>query len=87
MNTEEKILQILEQVTGTDEVRRDREISLFRAGLIDSLGAIEMLVAIDEELGIRIEPTEVDREEIDTPAKIIEYVTKKEQQCAMSNEQ
>jgi len=80
MSTEERILQILEQVTGTDEVRRDRGISLFKSGLIDSLGAIEMLVAIDEQLGVVIEPTEVDRAEIETPNMIIEYVTKKEQQ-------
>lgn len=80
MSTEERILQILEQVTGTDEVRRDRGISLFKSGLIDSLGAIELLVAIDEQLGVVIEPTEVDRAEIETPNMIIEYVTKKEQQ-------
>ncbi len=78
MSTEEKVLQILEQVTGTDEVRNDLDISLFQAGLIDSLGAIEILVAIEEGLGIRIEPTEVGREEIDTPNMIIAYVKKKE---------
>jgi D-alanine--poly(phosphoribitol) ligase subunit 2 len=45
--------------------------------LLDSFGAIELLVAIDEEFGIRIEPTELAREEFDTPNKIIGYVTKK----------
>jgi D-alanine--poly(phosphoribitol) ligase subunit 2 len=74
---EEKILSLLEELCGSDEVRRDRNVDLFATGLLDSFGAIELLVAIDEKFGIRIEPTEVAREEFDTPNKIIEYVTKK----------
>jgi D-alanine--poly(phosphoribitol) ligase subunit 2 len=74
---EEKILSVLEELCGSDEVRRDRDVNLFATGLLDSFGAIELLVAIDEEFGIRIEPTELAREEFDTPNKIIGYVTKK----------
>ena len=74
---EEKILSLLEELCGSDEVRRDRDVDLFATGLLDSFGAIELLVAIDEEFGIRIEPTELAREEFDTPNKIIGYVTKK----------
>jgi D-alanine--poly(phosphoribitol) ligase subunit 2 len=77
---EEKILSLLEELCGSDEVRRDRDVNLFATGLLDSFAAIELLVAIDEEFGIRIEPTEVAREEFDTPHKIIEYMIKKGQQ-------
>lgn len=71
---ENKILDILEGVCGTDEVREDLEINLFEAGLLDSLGVIELLVNIEDELGIKIEPTAVERNMIDTPSKIINLV-------------
>ncbi|NLI93392.1 MAG: D-alanine--poly(phosphoribitol) ligase subunit DltC [Peptococcaceae bacterium] len=74
---EEKILEILEAISGTDEVRNDRDLNLFEAGLLDSLGVIELLVGIEEQLGIKIEPTEVDRKEIDTTNKILSYIAKR----------
>lgn len=71
---EEKILDILEVICGVDEVKEDRDINLFDNGLLDSLGVIELLVQIEEKLGIVIEPTEVDREQIETPNKLINYI-------------
>lgn len=74
---EQKILDILENICGTDEVKEDRDINLFDAGLLDSLGVIELLVEVEGSLGIRIEPTEVERSQIDTPNKIIVYIENK----------
>lgn len=74
---EEKVFEILESVCGTDEVREDRNIDLFENGLIDSLGIIELLLAIEEKLNIKIQPTEVKREEIATPNKLIEYLSQR----------
>jgi D-alanine--poly(phosphoribitol) ligase subunit 2 len=34
---EEQILTILEDITGTDEIRENRELDLFGEGLLDSL--------------------------------------------------
>lgn len=75
---ENKILEILENVCGTDEVLEEMDLELFDAGLLDSLGVIELLVTIEEELNIRIEPTEVERAMISTPAKLIKYVKERE---------
>lgn len=71
----EKILEILEEICGTDEVRNDLDIDLYESGLLDSLGTIELLIKIEEELGIKIEPTEIEREQIQTPNKIIKYLS------------
>jgi D-alanine--poly(phosphoribitol) ligase subunit 2 len=71
---EEKILDILETICGVDEVKEDKDINLFDNGLLDSLGVIELLVQIEEKLGIVIEPTEVEREHIETPNKLINYI-------------
>ncbi len=71
---EEKILKILESICGTDEVREDKDINLFENGLLDSLGVIELILEIETELGIAIQPTEIERKDIDTPNKIIGYL-------------
>lgn len=74
---EKEVLDILMEITGTDEIKEDRDINLFEDGLLDSLGMIELLVQLEEKLGIVIEPTEVDRKDIETPNKIIEYLSKR----------
>jgi D-alanine--poly(phosphoribitol) ligase subunit 2 len=74
---EEKVLEILEELCGTDEVRENRDINLFEAGLLNSLGVIELLLQIKDKMGIIIQPTEIEREDIETPNKIIDYLAKK----------
>ena len=74
---EEKIFEVLEEICATDEVREDRDLDLFENGLIDSLGVIELLIQIEESLGIKIQPTEIQREDIATPNKIIEYLSQR----------
>lgn len=71
---EEKVLEILESICNTDEVREDMDINLFDNGLLDSLGIIELILEIEKELGIVIQPTEVERKDIDTPNRIIKYL-------------
>lgn len=71
---EQKILDILVGLCGTDEVIEDRDIDLFENGLLDSLGTIELLLQLEEKLGVKIQPTELQREDISTPNKIIKYL-------------
>lgn len=74
---EEKVLAILEELCGTDEVRNDKNLNLFETGILDSLGVIELLIKIEENFGIKLQPTEVQRTDIDTPQKIIDYLKKR----------
>jgi D-alanine--poly(phosphoribitol) ligase subunit 2 len=71
---EEKILEVLESICGTDEVRVDKDIDLFDNGLLDSLGIIELILEIENKLGVVIQPTEIERRDFDTPNKIIKYL-------------
>ena len=73
-NIEEKVLDMLEDICDDDAVREERDIDLFDAGLLDSMAAIELLVAIEEDLGVQIAPTAVDREEMNTVNKIIHQI-------------
>lgn len=74
VNTEEKALDMLEDICDDDAVREERDIDLFDAGLLDSMAAIELLVAIEEEFGVQIAPTAVDRDEMNTVNKIIHQI-------------
>ena len=53
-----------------------KDINLKEEGLMDSLAFVELLVRL-EEFGIEVAPTEVTYEEIDTPNKIIKYVSER----------
>ena len=71
-----RILTILEELTGSPEVRTNLDIALLDDGLLDSLGFVELLVALskDESLQLNIAPAEIERNEWSTPRKICESV-------------
>ena len=71
---EEKMLDILEEVCGDDEVRVRRDEDLFALGLLDSMGAIELVVDIEDAVDVCIAPTEVERDERNTVNLIIHQV-------------
>ena len=71
---EEKMLDILEEVCGDDEVRTNRDEDLFALGLLDSMGDIELLVDLEDVFGVYIAPTEVERDEMNTVNLIIHQV-------------
>lgn len=72
---EEKILDMLEEICEDEAVRTERDMDLFEAELLDSLGFAELLVTIEEELGIVIAPSEVTREDMNTVNKILALVS------------
>ena len=73
---EERILEIPEESCEDEVVYEDKDINLKEEGLMDSLAFVELLVRL-EEFGIEVAPTEVTYEEIDTPNKIIKYVSER----------
>lgn len=74
MSTAERVLAVLVDVTQVDEVRDDGDLRLYESGVIDSLGTVELLLALAQEFSIEISPTEVDRERWATPRRIVEFV-------------
>jgi D-alanine--poly(phosphoribitol) ligase subunit 2 len=67
----EKVLQLLESVAETDEVRTNLELRLYECQLLDSIKTVELMVRIEEEFGLKISPSEFERENWGTPRKII----------------
>lgn len=75
--TEERLLTLIEDITGEPAIREERDIDLFSEGLFDSMAAIELLVALESEFGVFIAPTEVEREEMNTVNLIIQRVAER----------
>jgi D-alanine--poly(phosphoribitol) ligase subunit 2 len=68
---QEKVLQLLELVTETAEVRTNLELPLYESQLLDSIRTVELMIRIEEEFGLKISPAEFERENWGTPRKII----------------
>ncbi len=71
---EAKVVELLIDITGEEEIGDYRDDDLFEEDVLDSLGAIELLVRIKDEFGVSIAPTELEREEMNTVNKIIERI-------------
>ena len=72
-----KVLDLLEDVSGDPSVRDHLDEDLFELGFLDSMAAIELLVGLEDELGVSIAPTAVERSEMNTANKIVAQVVKR----------
>ena len=72
-----KVLDLLEDVSGDPSVRDYLDDDLFELGFLDSMAAIELLVGLEDELGVSIAPTAVERFEMNTANKIVAQVVKR----------
>ena len=70
----DEIVDLVVEISGEDEVADERDIDLFEEEILDSMAAIELLVAIKDEFGVSIAPTELERSEMNTVNKIIARV-------------
>ena len=76
-NLEEKITDLVIEISGEDEIADEPDLDLFEEQVLDSMAAIELLVAIKDEFGVSIAPTELEREEMNTLNKSIARVAER----------
>lgn len=69
-----KIEELIVEVCADEDVLADPDLDLFQAGFLDSMAAIELLVGIEDVFGISIDPTEVEREQMNTVNLIADRV-------------
>lgn len=74
---QEKLVDIIVKICDDDSVRENYDLDLFEEDLFDSLALVEMLIAISDEFGIAIAPTEYDKSELSTVNKIIKILADK----------
>ena len=64
----DQILDILADITGSDEVKKDLDVNIFETGLLDSMGTVQLLLEFQNQLGVDVPVSEFDRSEWDTPS-------------------
>lgn len=74
---EQQVLRLLVDICGTDAIDSERDVDLFEAGLLDSLGVTQLLVSFEDDLGIKVPPTAVERDEISTVNRILTFVAER----------
>ncbi|BDR61220.1 D-alanine--poly(phosphoribitol) ligase subunit DltC [Lactobacillus xylocopicola] len=73
MDIKNEVLAILQELTGEDLADKMDE-NIFTTGLMDSMASVQMLLNLQEKFAIDVPVSEFDREEWDTPAKIVAKV-------------
>ncbi|WP_250674645.1 D-alanine--poly(phosphoribitol) ligase subunit DltC [Paraclostridium ghonii] len=71
---QETVIGIFEDVLGCDEIRDDLDLNLFEAELLDSLAIIEVLLEIEERLGITLQPTDLERSDMATVNNLVKFL-------------
>ena len=69
--TTDQLLDILADITGTDEVRVNPQLDLFETQVLDSMRVVELIVRVDESFGVSVSPADFDRTAWATPEKFV----------------
>jgi D-alanine--poly(phosphoribitol) ligase subunit 2 len=65
-----EVIEILAEVCQDEVVKENPDVDLFQSGLLDSFGTVELLIQIEERLGILVPISEFDRDLWNTPNNI-----------------
>ena len=71
MTRSDKIIEVLKSVSETNEVQKNLDLPLYELQVLDSLKTVRLIVAISQEFGLDIPPSEFERERWATPRKIV----------------
>lgn len=69
-----QVMALLCEITGLPDLHDHLDLMLFDEALLDSLATVRLMVALSEEFGIEVSPSDVRREDWATPRLIIAYV-------------
>ena len=79
MSKYEKIArEILEDTCETDEIFDDYDLDLIEAGYFDSFALLNIIVNIEEKMGIRLQPTDINKKDISTVNSFISFLKDKD---------
>lgn len=70
----DKIIDIIEEVSGYKNLRENLDVDLLRNEILDSLAFIELISTLNDEFDIEIQPTQVKPETWRDVDKIVELV-------------
>ena len=75
--TSDQVLDVLARVADSEEVRTNPDLALYDLQILDSMKTVELIVALQQEMGVEVSPAEFDRDAWATPAKMVADVQKR----------
>ena len=75
--TNEQVIDVLARIADTEEVRTNPDLALFDLQILDSMKTVELIVALQAEIGVEVSPAEFDRDAWATPAKMVADVQRR----------
>lgn len=72
---EDKVIDIIVEISENEEIRNNLEIDLIESEIIDSLGFINLISRLEEEFDIEIQPTQVKPETWRSIDGIVKLIT------------
>ncbi|WAW15864.1 D-alanine--poly(phosphoribitol) ligase subunit 2 [Peptostreptococcus equinus] len=73
----ENVIEIFEEVMDTDEIRDNLDLDVFENEMLDSMGIIEVLLGIEEKMGLSLQPTDLERKDMATANNLISFLETK----------
>ena len=74
MDVKEEVIEIIDELF-MEDVSDMMDEDLFDAGVLDSMGTVELIVELENRFEIRVPVTEFGRDDWNTANKIVEGVT------------
>ena len=74
MDVKSQVIEIIDELF-MEDVSDMMDEDLFDAGVLDSMGTVELIVVLENRFGIRVPVSEFGRDDWNTANKIVEGVT------------
>jgi len=74
MDIRESVIEIFEEVLGSDEIRDNQDLDMFENEMLDSLAIIEVLLGIEDKLNLSLQPTDLERKDMATVNNLVDFL-------------
>ena len=74
MDIRESVIEIFEEVLGSDEIRDNQDLDMFENEMLDSLAIIEVLLGIEDKLDLSLQPTDLERKDMATVNTLVDFL-------------
>ena len=74
MDIRESVIEIFEEVLGSDEIRDNQDLDMFENEMLDSLAIIEVLLGIEDKLDLSLQPTDLERTDMATVNNLVDFL-------------
>ena len=74
MDIRESVIEIFEEVLGSDEIRDNQDLDMFENEMLDSLAIIEVLLGIEDKLNLSLQPTDLERKDMATVNNRVDFL-------------